>query len=176
MFCLAVICCLAVSYALYQARFHAQRRKLMRRSWEDLISAVQPVNIAGVTKVALSYLNPTSDQLCLQPFEMWQLIGKQEGIKALNANAQSMLDLAVYAAQFDRVEGRIIGEMMRRDAVRLKRATRHIQAALVSEKAAKFAAFELQEAAAAYHLMRARLHGLYESVHVGLYSQLAATI
>ena len=94
----------------------------------------------------------------------------------MNTNAQSMLDLAVYAAQWDRVEGRIVGEMMRRDAVRLKRATRYIRAAMVSEKAAKFAAFELQEAAAAYHLMRGRLHGLYESVNIGLYSQVAETI
>jgi len=176
MLCLPVLGFLALSYALYRARFYNQRRKLLRRSWDDLLASIQSVNNHGISTVALAYLNPTSEQLRMQPFEMWALVGRQEGLDALNANAQAMLDLALYAAQWDHVEGRIVGEMMRRDAVRLRQATRQIRMAVLNEKAEKFAAFELQEAAAAYHLMRHRLHGLYKASNATLYPAIAGAI
>jgi hypothetical protein len=171
-----VLCSFLVIYAASQAQFIWKRQKLVHRSWADLIREIQPVNTLAIAEIADCYLQPSSTQLRLEPDTMWRMIGGSAGLRALGKNAQAMLDLAVYAAQWNRVEGRIVGEMMRRDGVRLQRAIRRIEIAMVSQAAEKFAAFELQEALASYHLMRGRLLGLYESSQIGLHEQLAARI
>ena len=176
MIVLTILCSLVVIYAASQARFIWRRRKLVRRNWTDLIGEIQPVNTLAIAEIAECYLQPSSTQLRLEPDTMWRMIGGSAGLRALGKNAQAMLDLAVYAAQWDRVEGRIVGEMMRRDGIRLERAIRKIEIAMVSQVAEKFAAFELQEALASYHLMRGRLLGLYEASQTGLHEQLAARI
>jgi hypothetical protein len=173
---LAILCSLLVIYAASQARFIWKRRKLVHRNWTDLLSEIQPVNTRAIAEIAECYLQPSSTQLRLEPDTMWRMIGGSAGLRALGKNAQAMLDLAVYAAQWNRVEGRIVGEMMRRDGIRLERAIRRIEVAMISQAAEKFAAFELQEALASYHLMRGRLLGLYEASQIGLHEQLAARV
>ena len=173
---LTVLCSLVLAYAASQGAFYLKRRKLQQRSWNDLLASVQSVNVLGITEIADCYLHPSSTQLRLDPTQMWEIVGESKGLQALRTNAQAMLDLAVYAAQWNRVEGRVVGEMMRRDGVRLNRAIKQIELAMIAQIGVKFAAFELQEAAAAYHLMRKRLLGLYEVAHIGLYQPLAEKV
>jgi hypothetical protein len=173
---LAILCSLVLIYGASQARFIWKRRKLIHRSWADVLSDIQPVNTQAIAEIAECYLQPSSTQLRLEPDAMWRMIGGFAGLQTLGKNAQAMLDLAVYAAQWNRVEGRIVGEMMRRDGIRLERAIRQIEIAMVSQAAEKYAAFELQEALASYHLMRGRLLGLYEVSQIGLHERLATRV
>ena len=173
---LTVLCCLVLAYAASQGAFYLKRRTLQQRSWSDLLASVQAVNVEGIAEIADCYLHPSSTQLRLEPTQMWEMVGKSRGLQALRANAQAMLDLAVYAAQWNRVEGRVVGEMIRRDGVRLNRAIQQIELAAIAHIGVKFAAFELQEAAVSYHLMRERLLGLYQVAHIGLYPPLAEKV
>jgi hypothetical protein len=172
----AILLCLVLAYAANQGYFYWKRRKLLQRSWGDILASVQPVNIEGIAEIADCYLHPSSTQLRLEPTQMWEMVGKFEGLRALKENAEAMLDLALYAAQWNSVEGRIVGEMIRRDGVRLNRAIREIEVATLAQIGNKFAAFELQEVAVTYHLMRQRLLGLYQVAQLGLYAPLVEKV
>ena len=176
MIVVAVLLALCLAYAGTQLRFYVRRRKLLQQSWDDVLIRVKPVNIAAISEIADNFLHPSRSQLRIEPDEMWERIGKMDGLERLATNAEAMLDLAVYAAQWNRVEGRIVGEMIRRDAVRLRKAVRVIELAMFSQLVVTMAPFQLQEAIAAYHLMRGRLLGLYEVAHVGLHPRLAEVL
>lgn len=173
---LLALSCLLVAYATVHVRHILKRRRLSQRSWHDLVNEIQPVNSTSIASIAECYLKPTSRQLRIEPDYMWMMIGEAEGLRTLKHNAGAMLDLAVYAVQWNPVEGRIVSEMMRRDAVRLDRAIRHIERALLRQRAEKFAAFELQEAVASYQLMRGRLLALYQVADVRYYQRLAEAV
>lgn len=172
----AVLITLLASYATIQVRFFIRRRRLAYLTVDELLGRIQPVNIRAVAAIAETFLNPSKSQLELEPPVMWESIGEMEGLEALVKNADAILDLAAFAARWNRTEGRIVTEMIRRDGVRLKRAAFKIQLASYFSFGTVFAPFQLQEAAAAYYLMRRRVLGLYEAAHVGLYPQLIATL
>src|ERR1700761_4892660 len=99
---LAILCSLVALFAVTQLRFHLKRRKLLRTSWGELLNAIQPVNIEGIAEIADCYLHPTRTQLRLEPSQIWAIVGGFEGLEALSLNADAMLNLAVYAAQWNR--------------------------------------------------------------------------
>ena len=172
----AVLCVLVALYGVVQGRFYLRHRRLSRTSIHELVSRIQPVNVDGISAIAMNFLNPSKMQLQLEPPMMWASIGEMSGLEALIANADAILDLAAFASRWNQVEGRVIAEMIRRDGVRLKRAAWKIQLATYSGLGRVSAPFQLQEAAAAYFLMRGRLLGLYQVAHVGIYPRLAEVL
>ncbi len=174
---LAFLICLVASFAAVQIRFGIQRRRLMQEeSWKTVLDRIKPVDVAGIGAIADAYLHPSSSQLSIEPWQMWEAFGGLAGIEDIWSNAAAMLDLAVYASRWNTVEGRVISEMIRRDGVALRRAVRRIRlASLLGPRSAR-TPFQLQEAAASYCLMRGRLLGLYQVVHVGLYPRLAEVL
>ena len=173
MFVLAALLVVLTAFGIAQGRFFLRRRRLRKMSWEELVARVQPVNLDGISTIAENFLHPCKEQLRIEPDEMWQMVGKLKGLQALRCNADAMLELAQFASRWNVTEGRIVSEMIRRDGVRLKRAVTQIEMALFWQLGVVFAPFQLQEAAAAYHLMRGRLLGLYQVAHVGLYPRLS---
>src|ERR1700712_3610040 len=95
---LLLLCSVLILYAVTQARFFQRRRKLFQQSWGDLLNVIQPVDTKAIAEIAECYLRPTRTQLRVEPDVMWRVIGGFDGLKALQKNAQAMLDLAVYAA------------------------------------------------------------------------------
>ena len=176
MFVIAALIVVLIAFAATQGRFFLRRRRLRRMRWDELVARVQPVNVDGVASIAENFLRPSKDQLRMEPGEMWEMVGKLKGMEAMRSNADAMLELAQFASRWNVVEGRIVSEMIRRDAVRLKRAIVQIELAMFFQLGSVFAPFQLQEAAACYHLMRGRLLGLYEVAHVGLYPRLAEVL
>jgi len=172
----ALLLCFATAYAGYNFSFQLERRKLLNSDWTEILARVKPVNVHAIAEIADAYLHPTADQLRIEPTEMWTRIGGKEGLDDMRKNAKAMLDLAVYAAQWNRMEGRIVGEMIRRDGVRLNKAIRQIEIGHYLESNARYAAFELQETIATYHLMRERLLGLYQVAHAGLLPRLIEVV
>jgi hypothetical protein len=172
---LLLIVCLA--FTIYS---HKRAIRLSERGWEDLLSRVQAVNTKGLTTIALDYLNPTKSQTAIQPRELWKLVGAYEGLRHMRVNVHLMLALAAHASQWDYEEATIVTERMRRDALRLRRALLKIEIGFVPIAFLRrfyfTAPFHIQEAAAAYYLMRQRLLTLYASAHAGRYPALAAVL
>jgi hypothetical protein len=161
---------------------YSQRKgvRLSERGWEALLAEIQNIDTDALATVALDYLNPPRRQTSLQPRELWKLVGAYEGLRRMRANADLMLALVAHASDWNFEEATIVGERMRRDALRLRRAVWKIELGfLPSTMLRRFylhTPFQIQEAAAAYYLMRQRLLTLYSATHSGRYPALAAVI
>jgi len=161
---------------------YTQRRsiKLTSDSWDVLVGRVEQVNVAGLRAVALDYLDPTEHQTRIQPEELWTLVGGEVGLRRMRANADLMLALAAHAQHWNFEEATIVGERMRRDCLRLRRAVLRIELGMLRysllQRFSVYAPFHLQEAAGAYYLMRQRLLALCSTSHAGRYQGLAATL
>jgi hypothetical protein len=168
--------CLLAAIAFIQIRFVYSRRALGKRSWQTILALVEPVDVAGLRRISDNFLHPDKEQLLLEPHQMWAIVGGLEGVARLRSNAAALLDLAVYAEGWNRVESRVIAEMIRRDAVRVRKAVWRIQLSFLFQREVARTPFHLQEAVSAYYLMRCRLLALYENTHVGLLPHLAEAV
>lgn len=176
MMVLVLLVAMLVGVAGYQIRFAMRRRRLAAKSWDEVLGRVEAVDIEGLRAIADCYLQPDKDQLRIEPSAMWEMMGGLEGIARLKANADVMLELAVFAERWNGDQGPVISEMMRRDAVRLRSAITRVQLAFLFHFGFLRAPFYLQEASASYYLMRSRLLGLYQNSHIGLVPRLEAAI
>lgn len=170
---LAVLFLFGTGYVLHAA---LKRRLLLSQSWETVLTRVERVDLEGIRRVAECYLNPDRNQLRIETDEMWRLLGGLEGLNRLHRNADTMLELAVYAQRWNDTEGPVIAEMIRRDALRVRRSVTRFQITYLLGFGFIKAPFYLQEAAAAYFLMRSRLLGVYENGHVALMPRLQAVL
>ena len=172
----AVVGCLL--FAALKSQLSALR--VDRRSWADLVAALQPIEFDHVTSVARDFLEPREGQISLEPPDMWLMLGGKEGLRRMRNNAQLMLLLAAHAQRWNFDEGVIVTERIRRDALRLRQAVRRVEMALmfhsVLRRSATLIPFYLHEAASAYYLMRQRLLALYQTSHAGLYPRLVEVL
>jgi hypothetical protein len=141
-----------------------------------LVGKLEEVPMDGITKVAHDYLNPIKGQLAIQTDEMWVLVGGEEGLKRMKANAEILIQLAAFAEQWNRQESIIVGERMRREGLALRRAVRKIRWSLWFGSGRATSPFCVQEAASSYFLMRQRVLALYEASHVGRYGSLSSAL
>jgi hypothetical protein len=163
-----------LGYALIRARLKASR--LSRMSWEDLVARLEPVRSAGIARVARDYLEPSKRQIDLEPFHIWEMVGEEEGLRRMRANAEILIALAGYAQRWNFDESVVVAERMRRDGVALRRAVFELSLGVALGDTRTRGPFSVQEAAGAYYLMRQRLLALYETSHAGRYEQLAAAM
>ncbi len=155
---------------------HLKQRRLASLNWNDLLSRLGPVPTRGITTVALEYLHPVKGQLGLQTDDLWNLVGGANGLAQMRENAETLLAIAGYAAQWNFEESVIVAERMRHDALTLRKATFKIALGLFLHYGRARGPFYVQEAASAYYLMRARLLALYETSHAGRYPALNAVL
>lgn len=159
-----------------QVQFTYRKRKLLAQSWDSILSRMEEVNLPGLREVADCYFKPGKDQLKIEPIEMWIVVGGVTGLEKMRRNAETMLQLAVYAERWNSWNGRVVSEMIRRDAMHLKKAATKIELAMFHPFGMANAAFSLQQAISSYCLMRERLIGFYEVAHVGLIPRLKAAL
>ena len=155
---------------------HLRANKLHRCDWNDLLTQLQAVPRAPVSEVATDYLNPQSNQLILEPIDVWEALGGIEGVRRMRHNADVLIALAAYAERWNFEEGVIVAERMRRDALQLRRATLQVSLRTSLRAGRVHLPFYLHETAVAYHLMTERLLALYKGSHAGLYPQLAEAL
>ena len=173
---LASLLFLFLAGAGYLALFASRRRNLLRRDWDDVLAELRPVHLDALRLIAQVYLQPEKDQLRIEPQEMWELLGGLKGIRRLKANARVMLNLAVFAQRWNREQGPIVAEMIRREAVRLDRAVFRLELIFLLHLGLMRVPFHLLEAASSYYLIRGRLIGLYQVSHIGLMPRLEAAL
>ncbi len=173
---------LLAAASLAAAAWHARRSsiRLDGRCLDQLLTALQPLNLDGLDAVARDYMEPSSGQVALEPEAVWRLLGGEAGLKSMRANADLLLAIAAYATQWNEGEGPIVAERMRRDAIRLRSALRQIRIGMLSQMITGqhwiSVPFQLQEAAGAYYLMRKRLLALYETSHIALLPRVAEAV
>ena len=173
---LLLTCVLALCLAAGLAVSHAKAKRLAALNWEDLLSQLEPVQTIGIRTVAMEHIHPRKGQIDLEPNDLWEMMGCEDGLRKMRENADVLLALAAYAQRWNPVEGVIVAERMRRDALSLKRATKHVWWTVHFGVGRATGAFYLHEAAAAYYLMRQRLLALYETSHAGRHPVLAACV
>ncbi len=147
-----------------------------RLDWDTLIARLQPVPAAGITRIALEYLQPAHSQTATEPEEIWRTIGGAEGLARMRNNAEVLLALASFAQHWNHPESIIVAERMRRDGLALRRAAWRITLTAQFGIGRLSGPFYLHEAASAYYLMRQRLLVLYQTSHTSRYPQLAAAV
>ena len=87
-----------------------------------------------------------------------------------------MLQLAIYAERWNDANGRVLSEIMRRDATRVQACVQKIEMAMLTRRGLVYLGMELQEAIASYCLLRARLLGMYTECHAGLLPKLSGAV
>ena len=148
-----------------QFDFLTHRRKISQQTWEQLVSSVEQVNLEGIREIADVFLNPTKDQLRLEPPVMWQMLGGIKGLQKMHRNADTMLQLCMYAERWD-AEGPVVSEMIRLDAINLNKALWRVELAAFLGLGRLRGHFAMMELAAHYELIRRRLLGQYEKSHI----------
>ena len=176
MIVLGILTVLVLAVALVQGRFLLQRRRFARLSWDSIFAKIQTVNIQGLREIADCYLKPDKDQLRIEPDQMWRIAGGLDGLSRLHTNTEAMLDLAMFAERWNDENGRVISEMMRRDARRIRKAVTRVQLSSLTRLGLVKAPLHLQEAISSYCLMRGRLLGLYALGHAGLLPKLEGAL
>jgi hypothetical protein len=151
-------------------------RRLGELSWEDLLTKLEPVETDGITAVAVEYLNPGNFHLGIKPDDIWNMIGRAEGLSRMRANSDVLIALATYAQRWNLDEGLVVAERMRRDGLALRRAVVGIGLGMTCGYGKQRVSSYVHEAASAYYLMRLRLLALYETSHAGRYPSLAAAL
>jgi len=174
-FLLSILSIATVLVVLFVRGAH-KKNHLADASWDQLVGRLASVPIEGVAKVATDYLQPRKGQLAIGTDEMWFLIGEEEGLRRMQANAEVLIALAAFASQWNFQESVIVAERMRRDGLVLRRAVRKLSFGLAFGKAQATGPFYVQEAASAYWLMRERLLALYQTSHAGRYPRLAGAL
>ncbi len=166
---------LAIVVLAPQFKFLTSRRKLSKRTWEDLLSSVEEVNLEEIREIADVFLNPTKDQLRLEPPTMWRMLGGLKGLQKMHRNAEIMLQLCVYAERWD-AEAPVVSEMVRLDAINFNKALRRVELAAVLGFGHLRGHFAIMEIAAHYELIRRRLLGQYEKSHIARLAVLQAQL
>lgn len=172
----AVCLVMALVVVVCQFRFAKRERAIATATWDELLAQVQHLNVHSLQEIADCYLHPDQFQLRIQPGQMWDAVGGFAGVQKLGVNSYAMLSLAMYAERWNDANGRVLSEIMRRDAVRIRSAVQHIEVAMLTRHNLIYLGLELQEAISSYCLLRARLLGMYAECHAGLLPRLEAAL
>ncbi|WP_263384137.1 hypothetical protein [Granulicella arctica] len=144
-----------------------KRRKLHAQSWNDVLGTLEPINLEGIRLIADNFNGSDEGRVRIEADEMWKVIGGLHGLKRLKRNAWAMLNLAVYAEKWNRDQGELVSETIRRDATRLNHAIFRIQLGFFLHFGFVQPTFYLQEAVSSYSSVRDRFVGLYYTAYVG---------
>jgi hypothetical protein len=154
----------------------AVMRRLLRCDWNELIGKLERIPQTEVSRIGEDYLNPRSNQIEIEPADIWTAIGGLEGVRRMRRNARILIALAAHAQRWNFTESVIVMERMRRDAMQLQRATLQITLRTFLHLGCLRVPFHLHESAGAYYLMTKRLTTLYQNSHSGLYPRLVLAL
>ena len=153
---------------LYQCGFFLGRKRLLDREWEEVLCCLSPVDREAQRQIdvlaTLEWLEATP-QVDLRI--MWINIGGIRGLWKLKRNVDCMLDLAVYAGQWDDELGAVFADLMRLDALRMRQAICHLLISYLTTRSQSVLLKRLQQVARSYDSARVRTIGIYRRQHAG---------
>jgi hypothetical protein len=133
--------------------------------------------------VARDFLEPGSGQFWtsgsqtrLEPFQLWDLLGRDNGLERMAHNAEIMIRLAAYVQVWNATEAVVVAHRIRHDAMLMKRAIFRFRVASLFGRRGLNAPLHFQQAATQYYLMKQRLLALYENTQFVLYPRLQESL
>ena len=129
---------------------HKRSRKLVSADWQTLVTSLEPMHMRGLEMVAMDHLQPEKNQLRLEPSELWELVGGEEGLRRMERNADTMIALAAYVRNWNYDQAIVVAERIRHDSILLKRAVRKIRWTAHIRKSELRIPFYVHQAASSY--------------------------
>ena len=157
-------------------RTRKRNTDLAQLDWSVLVGKIEPLPIDVITRVAVDFLQPGSNRDSVDTQNLWELIGKDEGLQRLYSNSHVLMALAWRARGWDPKESFVAIEQMRRDAVVLRRAVIRLSLGMSFGYDRRQGPFSVQQAMSSYYLMRSRVLSLYANHHGPRLLELAAVL
>jgi hypothetical protein len=153
-------------------------RKLRRAKWTELVDMLLPVPNDAIRIVATDHLQPTADQITMEPHEMWQMLEEFDGLASMYFNTRVLCALAAQAEAWNHDEAHVVAERMRMEAwtVRMSILQVVVRFFLRSDVVCKKIPFLVQQATSSYYLMSNRVLSLYEASHFARMNQIQAAM
>jgi len=161
---LAVVLLIAVIVAIgvyYTIRLRASPKT----EWEMLLKKLVPIDREGIDKVALDAIQPSgqrrTDKLAreLDPNKIWKLLGELDGLRRLESNSRTLVEMATYLQRFY-PEAIAVAEELRLHAKELELHVDRLRMADEQGSLEFHIATYAQNAAIAYYLIEHRLFSL----------------
>ena len=149
------------------AYYYRRARKSATRDWESLLERLTPLDRSSIAEVALDIIDESGQQrkdfesACLEPSEIWKLLGGMEGVQAIEGNCTVLIDLAFYLQQWY-PEALVVAEQLRLSAREIEWHVSQLKGATKTGKLEIAIPMYAQRAAAVYFLMTRRVLDLYE--------------
>jgi hypothetical protein len=147
--------------------FYQRSRRLSGEDWKVLVRRITVVNRDHIALVALDLVDESGQyrtdgrKTCLDPPQIWDLIGGLEGLMVLRRNCVAIIDLACYVQQWY-PEAIVFAEQFRLNAREIEWHIERLEgAAQRGNLEISFPAYA-QRAVATYYLMTRRLLTLYK--------------
>ncbi len=155
-------------------RAESKKVQLARKTWEELLEDLKPVRTEGITLAALECSDVGESHPRIDPDELWTMMGKWNGVKQMQANAELLLALAGRARAWNHVGSTLVAEQMRWDAIAMRRATLRLRLGQIC--GSRRVSVSVRETACAYYRMSERLLTLYEASPSRRYGQLMSVV
>lgn len=151
--------------------YHLRARKLYGQRWEAILARLLPIDKRNLRIVALDLLGEADgldrrDGPCeLESSEIVELIGDLEGLRAIQRNCETLIDLACYCQRLY-PEALIVAEELRLNAREIRWHLDRLDAAARNGSSRASFGEYAQRIATIYYLMTRRLVSLYEVANV----------
>lgn len=167
----ALLVLVVVSLIAAWIYYHLRARKLYGQNWETVLARLLPIDKGNLRIVALDLLGEADgldrrDGPCeLESSEIVELIGDLEGLRAIQRNCETLIDLACYCQRVYPA-ALVVAEELRLNAREIRWHLDRLDAA--ARNGSSRAAFGeyAQRIATIYYLMTRRLIALYEIANV----------
>lgn len=140
-----------------------RQKELTLDTWETVHRRILPVRIHEIATIAEEHLQPTQHHVQRKFEEVWDLIGRTKGLRAMKENAELLIELAALAEKESGAGTLLLTEQMKHDGTTLRRAILNFTRTRTLGQETKQSLY-LQEAAFAYHRMRMRMLAAYPEI------------
>ena len=174
---LGAVAVFLAALAMVVIRSYRRAGRSADRDWGLLLGRLEAVNNRSIAEVALDFIDETGQQrrdegsATLEPERIWKLVGGLEGLKALEANCEVLIDLAFYLQQWY-PDALIVTEQLRLSARDIEWHFNRLKSAQKTGKLKGAFAEYAQPAVATYYSMTRRLLDLYEQGNFPMLAEL----
>ena len=163
----ALLVWVVVSLVAAWIYYHLRARRLHGQSWEAILAKLVPIDKQNLRIVALDLLGGADglerrDGPCeLEASEIVELIGDLEGLRTIQRNCETLIDLACYC-QHLYPAALVVAEQLRLNAREIRWHLDRLDAAARNGNSGASFGEYAQRIATIYYLMTRRLISLYE--------------
>jgi hypothetical protein len=164
---------LVVTGVLYTWRL----RRSSRKTWEELMGQIVPINRQGIDAVVLDAVEPSGERRSdehrreLGRTEIWNLLGGMDGIRRMENNSSVLIEMAAYLERWH-PEAADTAEEIRLEARNLRWQTRWLYEAEKNHCLEQHFHSYGQNAAISYYRMVKKTVSLFQHTEASLFGDL----